>query len=52
LQRFWRDYEFDYVAWVKLIVTWMSDDAPWILSLDRSQRLPEFQLTLQFLSST
>ncbi|BAU13806.1 hypothetical protein LEP3755_43480 [Leptolyngbya sp. NIES-3755] len=37
LQRFLRDYEFEYVAWVKLIVSWMSNDAPWILSLDRTQ---------------
>ena len=37
LQRFLRDYEFDYEAWVKLIVQWMGDGQPWKLSLDRTQ---------------
>lgn len=36
-QRFLRDYEFDYVAWVQVIVHWMSDTQPWTLSLDRTQ---------------
>lgn len=37
LQRFLREYEFDYVEWVQVIVRWMSDEHPWKLSLDRTQ---------------
>jgi hypothetical protein len=37
LQRFLREYELDYVAWVKLIIAWMSDAHPGQLSLDRTQ---------------
>lgn len=37
LQRFLREYEFDYVQWVKLIVQWMGSPQGWKLSLDRTQ---------------
>lgn len=37
LQRFLRDYEFDYLASVKLIVRWMDTRESWKLSLDRTQ---------------
>ncbi|NEP67496.1 MULTISPECIES: IS4 family transposase [Moorena] len=37
LQRFFRDFELDYYAVAKLIVSMMEIPEPWVLSLDRTQ---------------
>jgi hypothetical protein len=37
LRRFFRDYELEYGAWTRLIAAWMSREAAWRLSLDRTQ---------------
>jgi hypothetical protein len=36
LQRFLRDFDWDYNAIAKIVVSWMQIPQPWVLSLDRT----------------